>query len=90
MEPIGITGRFERSPDNRPNPSCALNLRRNELETDLLIWESGEAELSVAAADGSIRMQHFEDVRKQPDIGILFSQAILSILDNQSDSSSKL
>src|ERR1700753_592015 len=47
FESVGVIGRFERSPVDRPNPSCALNLRRKESETDLLLWESGEAELAT-------------------------------------------
>jgi hypothetical protein len=38
LEAAGVAGRFERSPVNRPNPSCTLNLRRNEFEADLLVW----------------------------------------------------
>lgn len=89
LEPAGVVGRFERSPRDRLNPSCSLNLRRNELEADLVIWESGEAEYIAGAADGSFRQQHFDDIRKQPDLGDLLSHAIRSVLDNRSDKSSK-
>ena len=73
LEPIGVIGYFERSPSDRLNPSCHLNLRRNELEADLLVCESGEAELGVMAADGSVRQQHFENINRQPDLGALLS-----------------
>lgn len=85
LEPTGVRGHFERSPVDRLNPSCSLNLRRNKLEADLLVWESGDAELGVVAADGSVREQHFDNIRKQPDLGNMLSQAILAVLDRQSE-----
>jgi hypothetical protein len=42
LESYGVLGRFEKSPSDRPNPSCSLNLRRGEQEADLLgVWRSG-------------------------------------------------
>ena len=63
FEASGVTGVFERSPTDRPNPSCNLNLRRGEYEADLLVWESGEAEFAIAEPNGAVHQQHFEDVR---------------------------
>src|SRR5689334_9889057 len=83
VESTGVIGRFERSATNRPNPSCALNLRRNALETDLLVWESGEAELAVVELDGSVTQQHFEDIRKQPDLGMVLSRLVAMASDTQ-------
>jgi hypothetical protein len=51
---------FDRTTDDRLNPSCALNLQREKIEADLVLWESGEAELSMMAADGSVEQVHFE------------------------------
>ena len=85
LEPTGIIGRFERSPNDQPNPSCTLNLRHNESEADLLVWASGEAELGVVAADGSVREQHFDDIRKQPELGAILSQVVIAMLASQSE-----
>jgi hypothetical protein len=74
LESGGVVCHFERSPDSRLNPSCSLNLRRNEIEADLLVWESGEVELSVMEADGTVKQQHFDDIRRQPDLGVVLSQ----------------
>ena len=76
LESAAVIGRFERSPGNQLNPSCSLNLRRNELESDLLVWEFGEAELSAVEPDGSVRQQHFEDIRKPPDFGTVLSRLV--------------
>lgn len=63
LEAGGVTGRFERSPTDRLNPSCSLNLRREELEVDLLVWNSGEAELAAVETDGSVSQQHFDELQ---------------------------
>lgn len=74
LESAGVTGRFERSPDTRPNPSCSLNLRRGGLEADLVVWESGEAELAVVEADGSVSQSHFDDLRNRRDLDVILSR----------------
>lgn len=51
------------SPPERPNPSFALNLRRGSVEADLVVWESGHADLSTMDASGSVRQKHFEDLK---------------------------
>lgn len=71
----GVAGKFERSPVDRLNPSCSLNLRRGDLEVDLLVWESGEAELATVAPDGSIQQKHFDDVRKDKNLGEILLRA---------------
>lgn len=70
----GITGRFERSPMDRLNPSCNLHLCRGELEVDLIVWDSGEAELATMGLSQSLEQQHFDDIRKQPELGIVLSR----------------
>lgn len=74
VESAGVTARFERSPDTRPNPSCSLNLRRNDLEADLVVWESGEAELAVVEANGSVSQRHFDDLRNSRDLDAALSR----------------
>ena len=81
LDAAGVVGRFERSADNRPNPSCALNFRRNNLEADLLVWESGEAELSIGESGGSVKQQHFEDIRTPPNLGSILSNVINWVSD---------
>jgi hypothetical protein len=74
LESAGVYARFERSTDDRPNPSCSLNLRRNDLEADLVVWESGEAELAVVEADGSVSQRHFDDLRNREDLDVALSK----------------
>lgn len=76
LESHGVMGRFERSPSDRPNPSCSLNLRYGKQEADLLVWESGEAELLTSESDGSVRQQHFDDIRGQADLAAVLSQFV--------------
>ena len=76
LESAGVDCRFERSSSDRLNPSCSLNLRRNAIEADLLVWESGEAELAMAEPDGSVNQQHFEDVRNTKDLGVILSRCV--------------
>jgi hypothetical protein len=81
LEANGVVGRFERSPINRPNPSCVLNLRRNEMEVDLLVWESGEAELAIIEPGGS-NQQHFDDIRTTPNLSTILSNLVYSVSDS--------
>jgi hypothetical protein len=84
LEVAGVVGRFERSPINRPNPSCVLNLRRNELEADLVAWESGEAELATTEHNGSINQQHFDEMRTPADLSMILSRLINVVSDARS------
>jgi hypothetical protein len=80
LEVAGVVGHFERSPTTRPNPSGVLNLRRNELEADLTVWESGEAELATIEHEGSVNQQHFDDVRTPADLSMILSR-LITVLD---------
>ncbi|MFH2135589.1 MAG: hypothetical protein ABII81_10525 [Pseudomonadota bacterium] len=84
----GVIVRFDRSPTDRPNPSCSLNLRRGNHEIDVLIWESGAAELSVGSIDGKINQVHFDDVRNLTDFGNLLSK-LVEFIDNEELSKSR-
>lgn len=57
----GISMRFGRSPDDgRPKAFRGLMLRRGHAEGELLLWETGEAELNTAAPDGAIAQEHLQ------------------------------
>ena len=51
LEQRGIELHYGRTRDNRPNPSCFLSIRRGSTEADLVLWESGEADLGFALPD---------------------------------------
>ena len=57
----GLVVSFSKSPENVLNPSCSLNLRRGPTELDLLVWNSGEAEISIMK-NGNIEHEHIESV----------------------------
>jgi hypothetical protein len=76
LEAKGVVGRFERSPIDRSYPSCTFNLRRNELEADLLVWESGEAELATMEPGGSINQQHFDNMRTVAELSAILSRLV--------------
>ena len=69
FESAGVEVVCQRSPPERPNPSVALNLQRGAVEADLLVWESGHADLSTMSADGSVVQRHFEDLNTVEAIG---------------------
>jgi hypothetical protein len=55
----GISARFEPSPeDGRPKASVWLMLRRGHVEGELLLWQTGEAELNTVRPDGAISQEH--------------------------------
>lgn len=84
LEAAGIVIRFERSADDRLNPSCNVNLQRGKLEVDLLVWDSGEAELSVVEAGGSVNQKHFDDIRNSQDLKDVLSRLTSIATSNQS------
>lgn len=71
-----VAARFDRSPTDRPNPSCSLNLRRDDHELDLVIWESGEAELTVGEVDGQLNQMHLADTRSRVGLAELLSHLV--------------
>lgn len=58
---IGIEVRAMHSSAERSNPSYALNLRRRDLEIDLIVWASGHADLATNLS-GSATFKHFENL----------------------------
>ncbi len=70
----GVAARFDCSSVDRSDPSWCLNLRRNDEEADLLIWESGQAELAVGVVDGSVSQLHFDDMRNRADLALVLSK----------------
>ncbi|WP_253712000.1 hypothetical protein [Bradyrhizobium sp. WD16] len=74
FEAVGVLTQFGRSPPGRLNPSCGLNLRLNSREADLLVWESGEAELAVGEINGTVRQTHFDDLRGLVDLATVLAQ----------------
>ena len=68
FEAGGLEVRCERSPREHLNPSYALNLRRGDLEADLIVWQSGEADLSLMDTIGSVSQQHFDDLHNPDEL----------------------
>lgn len=73
---FGVIGQFDRSPTDRPNPSCSLNLKRQNYEADLLIWELGDAELMIGKVDGLVTQMHFDNLRNQTELLAVLSKLI--------------
>jgi hypothetical protein len=63
FDAAGVEVLSKPSPPERPNPSFALNLRRDTVEVDLIVWESGHADLSTMDASGSVTQKHVENVK---------------------------
>jgi hypothetical protein len=51
-----------------------LNLRRDDQEVDLLIWESGEAELAVGKVEEGISQVHFDDANDRTGLAEILSK----------------
>jgi hypothetical protein len=76
----GVVGSFERSAQDRPNPSCNLILRRNGVEVDLLVWKFGEAEFATMRDDGTVDQEHFDDVCNAQTLGGLLMRVATFVL----------
>jgi hypothetical protein len=59
-------------------------LRRGDLEADLMVWDSGEAEFAVGEVDGSVSQKHFDDIRNRQDLGSVLSRLALMATANRS------
>jgi hypothetical protein len=79
FESAGIVVHFDRTRDGRPKSSAVLNLRNGSVEADLVVWESGEADLSTMQPDGSIEQEHFENVLKPDDFAALLGRIAQSM-----------
>jgi hypothetical protein len=82
LESSGVTVRFERTTDERPKASCVVNLRRDAVEADLIVWESGEADLTTMDRQGKVDQQHFEDVSGAGDLATLLAR-VLNAVDSR-------
>lgn len=76
LESAGIALRFERTTDQRPKASCVVNLRRGALEADLIVWESGEADLTTMDTHGAVEQQHFENISSVTDLAALLARML--------------
>jgi len=75
----GFEVHFSRTTDSRPKHSCAINLRKDGVESDVVLWDSGEAELGRADANGAIRQDHVEDVLSERSLDQLLSKMLRNI-----------
>jgi len=58
---LGVTGNVRRSPDDgRPKAFCGVSLRANAVEGELLLWDTGEAELNLMPRGGTPSQDHLE------------------------------
>jgi hypothetical protein len=74
FETAGVTVHFDRTRDTRPKSSAVLNLRKGSVEADLVLWDSGEADLSTMRDDGNVDQEHFENLRKPEDLAAVLSR----------------
>ena len=79
LEPTGVVIHFDRTRDQRPKQSCALNMRQPLVEVDLLVWESGEAELNIQQSGGNLTQEHFDDIRDPEALSVVLARAITCI-----------
>jgi hypothetical protein len=71
FESAGVTVHFERTTDNRPKASVVLNVRHGSSEADLVVWESGEADLSTMEDDGRTKQEHFDSLLEPKDLAMV-------------------
>lgn len=69
---------FGQSPSDRPKRSCWINLKRGEQESELLLWESGEAELSSSHPSAGISQKHYE-LHELADLGPVLSELLTAL-----------
>jgi hypothetical protein len=75
----GVMLEFGDSLVDRPKRSCWMNLRRGDREADLVLWETGESELSISHPNKGISQYHYEFLKIDDLIPILIQ--ILRTID---------
>ena len=53
-----------------------MHFRRDQREADLLVWESGEAELAIAGIDGNVVQEHFEDLNDSELLSVVLRRLL--------------
>lgn len=81
LELHGIVVRFERTTDDRPKASCVVNFRRGASEADLIVWESGEADLTIMDAQGTVVQQHFDGISGLGELTALLARLLSVVSD---------
>jgi hypothetical protein len=77
--------RFDRTPTDRGNPACGVNLRYGSREIDFWIWASGDADL-VVGSDGSVKStQHFDGILDREGLKRVLSEPVEFVLSRQSE-----
>ncbi len=79
LEPVGIVIQFERTHDQRLKPSCTLNIRKRLVEVDLIVWESGEADLNFQQSDGRVNQEHFDDLLDPQALSVVLERVMTII-----------
>ena len=79
LESTGILIHFERTGDQRPKHSCAFNMRQPLVEVDLVVWDSGEAELIIQQSGGRLAQEHFDDLRDPETLSVVLGRVISCI-----------
>lgn len=71
---------YSRTDESRPKKSRSLNLRRNDREADIVVWDSGEGELIVVQDSKSRAVQeHLEGLHDPDQLARALSQALEAI-----------
>ena len=70
---------FGRSEGDRPKHSSWVNIRSSDREGELLVWDSGEAELNLSDGSGAVTREH-HDLRDISDLAPLL-QGLIDLVD---------
>jgi hypothetical protein len=76
FEASGVVIDYRRTDDDRPDHSCALNLRRDDVEVDFLVWESGNGELAVLGLTETVTESHFDNLRDAGQLAAVLSRIL--------------
>ncbi len=61
----GFELRFSRTDDDRPKHACVISIREGRQESELILWDSGEAELGLVRVSGKVREEHLDDINSE-------------------------
>jgi hypothetical protein len=82
LDAANVVARFDRSREDHKNSFCNLNIRHNDREVDLLIWEAGQAELVIGEVGGPVNQRHFDDVKNKAELLAVLSTLVEFVADS--------
>jgi hypothetical protein len=80
FQSINISIVLTRTEDNRPNHSCSVTLRGDDIEIDFIAWESGLGEFAITRNQGDFSEEHLDDLNNKLALAVVLAKIIEEVI----------